>query len=164
MAACKKKKWYWAIGCGAIAISYMALNYARFGNITEFGHNYLPEFTRTTTGQFNLSYLKRKFNALSASAGSRGKRWCAFVFLIGWNGVLADCADFYYHDWCLDICAGEKREGNLTLLIMLPLLAVAHLLIICCHKTLGGWQFGNRYLLDMMPYLFFWSDTLETKG
>ena len=36
----------------------MALNYARFGNITEFGHNYLPEFTRTTTGQFNLSYLK----------------------------------------------------------------------------------------------------------
>ena len=53
-----KDKWYWAIGCGAIAISYMALNYARFGNITEFGHNYLPEFTRTTTGQFNLSYLK----------------------------------------------------------------------------------------------------------
>ena len=40
-----KDKWYWAIGCGAIAISYMALNYARFGNITEFGHNYLPEFT-----------------------------------------------------------------------------------------------------------------------
>ena len=53
-----KEKWYWVIGCGAIAISYMALNYARFGNITEFGHNYLPEFTRTKTGQFNLSYLR----------------------------------------------------------------------------------------------------------
>lgn len=107
-----KEKWYWVIGCGAIAISYMALNYARFGNITEFGHNYLPEFTRTKTGQFNLSYFKRKFNALSASAGSRGKRRCAFVFLIGRNGVLADCTDFYYNDWRLDLCTGEKERGK----------------------------------------------------
>ena len=52
-----KEKWYWAIGCGAIAISYMALNYARFGNITEFGHNYLPEFTRTTTGPVSYTHL-----------------------------------------------------------------------------------------------------------
>lgn len=58
----------------------------------------------------------------------------------------------------------KKREGNLTLLIMLPLLAVAHLLIICCHKTLGGWQFGNRYLLDMMPYLFFGLVLWKPKG
>lgn len=58
----------------------------------------------------------------------------------------------------------KKREGNLTLLIMLPLLAVAHLLIICCHKTLGGWQFGNRYLLDMMPYLFFGLTLWKPKG
>ena len=23
------------------------------------------------------------------------------------------------------------------------------------NSTLGGWQFGNRYLLDMMPWLFY---------
>ena len=47
---------------------------------------------------------------------------------------------------------------------MLPILAVLHLLIICCHKTLGGWQFGNRYLLDMMPYLFFGLTLWKPKG
>ena len=38
--------------CG-IAVSYMILNYMRFGSIFEFGHNYLPEFMRVETGQFS---------------------------------------------------------------------------------------------------------------
>ena len=48
----------------------------------------------------------------------------------------------------------KKRKGNLMPTILIPALAICHLIIICCHKTLGGWQFGNRYLLDMLPYLF----------
>ncbi len=91
----------------------MALNYARFGNITEFGHNYLPEFTRTTTGQFNLSYLKENLMHYLRLPAT-GETVVRFRFLIGWNGVLADCADFYYHDWCLDICAGEKEREILN--------------------------------------------------
>ena len=27
-------------------------------------------------------------------------------------------------------------------------------MILCCHKTLGGFQFGNRYLLDLLPWVF----------
>ena len=27
--------------------------------------------------------------------------------------------------------------------------------ILCCHRTLGGWQFGNRYLKDVMPFMFY---------
>ena len=34
----------------------MILNYARFGSIFEFGHNYLPEFTEAENGQFSLQY------------------------------------------------------------------------------------------------------------
>lgn len=159
-----KEKWYWVIGCGAIAISYMALNYARFGNITEFGHNYLPEFTRTKTGQFNLSYLRENLmhylrlpaagengGALSFFSSDGMAFWLIAPIFITMIGV-----------WIYALV--KKREGNLTLLIMLPLLAVAHLLIICCHKTLGGWQFGNRYLLDMMPYLFFGLVLWKPKG
>lgn len=35
----------------------MLYNYARFGNVMEFGHNYLPEFTGSEKGQFSLSYI-----------------------------------------------------------------------------------------------------------
>ena len=40
-----------------VAACYAAYNYARFGNVFEFGHNYLPEFTRVETGQFSLAYV-----------------------------------------------------------------------------------------------------------
>ena len=38
----------------AVAVGMMAYNYVRFGSVTEFGHNYLPEFTRADYGQFSL--------------------------------------------------------------------------------------------------------------
>ena len=41
-----------AIALGAV---YMWLNYARFGSILEFGHNYLPEHTYDPLGQFHSS-------------------------------------------------------------------------------------------------------------
>ncbi|MDY2951857.1 MAG: hypothetical protein SOT04_07505, partial [Eubacteriales bacterium] len=40
-----------------IALCYMFYNYVRFGNVLEFGHNYLPEFTESEKGQFSLSYI-----------------------------------------------------------------------------------------------------------
>ena len=26
----------------------------------------------------------------------------------------------------------------------------------CMHRTLGGWQFGARYMVDLFPWLFVW--------
>lgn len=37
-----------------VAAAYMWYNYARFGSVLEFGHNYLPEFTEAENGQFHL--------------------------------------------------------------------------------------------------------------
>ena len=34
------------------------------------------------------------------------------------------------------------------------MLAMAYIFILCSHRTLGGWQFGNRYFKDIMPWLF----------
>ena len=57
-----KKHWKWAIGPVAIAVSYMLLNYFRFGNILEFGHNYLPEFMEQSEhGQFSVHYMVNNF-------------------------------------------------------------------------------------------------------
>lgn len=38
--------------------------------------------------------------------------------------------------------------------VLLVLGAAAHLMIVLCHRTLGGWQFGNRYIVDLLPYVF----------
>ncbi len=41
----------------AVAVCMMVYNWVRFGSVVEFGHNYLPEFTRAEHGQFSLHYL-----------------------------------------------------------------------------------------------------------
>ena len=33
-------------------------------------------------------------------------------------------------------------------------LCFLHILVLCAHKTLGGWQFGNRYTVDLLPCVF----------
>ena len=52
-----KKRYLALVPVAVIALSYMILNFAGSGNITEFGHNYLPEFTRSELGQFNIGYM-----------------------------------------------------------------------------------------------------------
>ena len=59
-----KNRWYWCVGPVIIASVYMILNYKRFGNIFEFGHNYLPEFTSSDSEQFSISYLWENLNKL----------------------------------------------------------------------------------------------------
>ena len=148
-----RERWYWAICPTVVALSYMALNYARFGSILEFGRSYLPEFTRTQTGQFNLEYVLNNLHNLVRLPQTGGA-----------NGALKyytfDCQAFWlitplivvaFAAW---VCRLRQRgRGDRFVLIALPLMALAHLAILLLHRTLGGWQFGNRYLLDMLPYL-----------
>ena len=48
----------------------------------------------------------------------------------------------------------EKAAGGPVPPGALPSLSLICLFVLCSHRTLGGWQFGNRYLLDLMPWLF----------
>ena len=149
-----RRRWYWAIGPLMVAASYMILNYCRFGSILEFGHTYLPEFVRAENGQFSLTYLPSNFSQLFRLPQPGGE-----------NGALTyytfECQAFYLiAPIFLSIAAAwffallRKRREQRFMLICLPLLALIHLFILLCHRTMGGWQWGNRYLLDMLPYLF----------
>lgn len=52
------KKWIPGVCAGlCIGLCYGLYNLARFGSFFEFGHNYLPEFTRSEHGQFSLAYF-----------------------------------------------------------------------------------------------------------
>lgn len=150
-----RSRWYWGIGVTLIALSYMLLNYFRFGSILEFGHNYLPEFTRTETGQFHGSYLVDNLKKLlrlpvpdPESHILKFPTENGMAFWLAAPLFLTIAAAWLY-------AVAKKRKQQAVLLVLLPLLALLHVLLLCCHKTLGGWHFGNRYLLDLLPWLFY---------
>lgn len=148
------KKLYWILPAAVIACVYMALNQARFGSPFEFGHNYLPEFIRAENGQFSLTYVAKNLGQMLRLPKAGGE-----------NGALVydpyDCMAFwliaplwieFFIAWIYGIC--KKRTACKVELLALPVMLAAHVMIICAHRTLGGYQFGNRYVVDMLPFVF----------
>lgn len=144
------KLWPYLIAPALVAFALMWYNYARFNNPFEFGHNYLPEFTRSEEGQFSLSYL---IPNLIQSVKLPYKfepefvldinKFSANIFYI-FNPIIA--VFFYYN---FKNCIFGKKVTDYVFLIAVILFVLAT----CMHKTLGGAQFGARYYLDIIPYL-----------
>lgn len=143
----------WVIAPIIIGSSYMVLNYYRFDNPFEFGHNYLPEFTEAEYGQFSTVYFRNNLKIL-----------------------------FHIPTFDSESRMEIDHFGNLNFMIVSPIVVFALLLIIvllikkyrkmalwctliicfCCiylvitmmHKTMGGWGFGNRYSNDILPWIY----------
>ena len=149
-----KEHWTWILPPLVIALIYMILNYARFGNPLEFGHNYLPEFQKYGK-QFSLSYVSDHLLTLLRfpAFNERGRMvpeymdtYCFFIMNPLYITFLASLANAVLHR--------DESAPVRHLRIWIPLLTVAHLLVTCMHRTLGAFQWGNRYLLDALPFLF----------
>ena len=149
------RKGYRLIPACMIIGFYLMLNAARFDNPFEFGHTHLPEFVRSTEGQFSLNYATKNFNQLFRLPKTGGE-----------HGMLIydtyDCMAFWLIDpiivsfmvtWLYALT--RKRKACGLSLIIVPATICVHLMIVCCHKTMGGYQFGNRYIVDMLPYVFY---------
>ena len=139
-------KWYSLLPVLCVGLFYCALNYARFGNILEFGHNYLPEFLESPMGQFNTGYIPYNF---LRSVRLFEYRYGQFFFPV-FDGfafyivmpVWISCAAY--------LVRGKKLDG----FAWLALVCIAlNLLATCAHKTMGGWQFGCRYFVDATPFV-----------
>ena len=52
---------------------------------------------------------------------------------------------------CIIVNIMRKNINIFNMTILLTI--IANVFCICLHKTLGGWQFGNRYLVDMIPFI-----------
>jgi len=134
------------IGC-----AYMGYNYVRFGNVLEFGHNYLPEFTGAEYGQFHVAYLKDNLYNLfvrpitvNAAGALEYPLFDGFLFYVA-NPIFI----------VLAVCAAKdviKKQMTLEKIVLLAVFAL-HILLTCLHKTMGGWQFGARYTVDMIPFV-----------
>lgn len=131
--------------------SYMILNYLRFDSPFEFGHNYLPEFTQAQHGQFSAVYLKENLYSLIrlpelTKAGIVFQKFNGFNMFIASPGLIP----------ALLCCIRGLRTGRTRRLTAAALaLSAAELFCIAMHKTMGGWHYGNRYTIDIIPFAVF---------
>ena len=149
-----KQKFYWAIPVCIIAFSYMILNYARFDNPVEFGHNYLPEFMREENGQFHISYLANNLKSLILLPTWTDYDTLSFPRFNGFCIFLVSPLYVSYLVYYLrKIVRRQKIDG--MFLFGLPCLIILHIVALCLHRTMGGAHFGHRYINDTLPYLYF---------
>ena len=143
-----------AIPALVLGAFFMWLNWARFGNVFEFGHNYLPEFTYDPQGQFyigRVSYnLRRMFFDLNIADfplfGSFAF-WVASPLFVSF----AVCLSIYIRKRTPD---GERPDHERYLIFAIPVLVFLHILAFSFHRTLGGHQFGARYTIDALASVY----------
>lgn len=125
-------------------------NWARFGNPIEFGHNYLPEFTRDPDQpQLGLQYIAGNVRNLLRLPYFNDNRlefplFNGFAFYLA-NPIYLTCLV------CLILMLAKRRWDAGDALLCAGFALEIFLLLI--HKTFGGWQFGARYLCDLIPMM-----------
>ena len=155
------KTWKFYIAPAVIGCLYMWYNYIRFGNPLEFGHNYLPEFMRMPAGQFGWEYVSGNFaNAFGEFPHftEEGLTFSQFGFAFYVANVIfivAAVAMLFRlrlpkHKQTAKLSSRIARSTVPEMWILVGCMA-AHLLFFLLHKTLGGWQFGSRYTVDIAP-------------
>ena len=151
------EKWWVYLPGLLLGISYMALNVLRFGNPFEFGHNYLPEFVHSSEGQFSLSYVGQNVSSLfRLPTWDRETGVVEFPYFNGMHIFLSFPIVLWYLYRLAAVGRGwlSPMAGGRALHLMAGCLLLVHLFCILCHKTMGGYHFGNRYLADLLPCLF----------
>lgn len=144
----EKDAWRWLIIPVALGISAMVYNFARFGNPLEFGHNYLPEFTEAAKGQFDISYIPQNVKSLVRLPQAAADGRLIFPEFNGMSVFICSPILIFCMLFSLSkINRVQIAAGILTLAV--------HVLLILSHKTMGGYHFGNRYMIDIMPCLFY---------
>ena len=133
----------------AVGLALAAYNVVRFGDPLEFGHRYLPEFQQAEYGQFSVHYfwgnLCQQFSPVTLTAGLdlRFSLFNGFLFFVA-NPIFLLCGIQLVRRAARG--ALTRRDAVLGAGFALSLAAL------CLHKTMGGWQFGARYTVDLIPY------------
>jgi hypothetical protein len=143
----------------ATGLVYAVYNYVRFHNPVEFGHNYLPEFVQAKDGQFNLRYISQNWKNIFAMPSYVNGRLSFPKF----NGFAFYIANPFFIVFIIAIIQNIRRKKSALFTWSIPLLMVLHILLTLSHKTLGGWQFGIRYFVDMLPFAFYYMKQSDPK-
>lgn len=134
-----------------VALAIGLYNYLRFQNPLEFGHNYLPEFSFQGGVQFSLSHIGNNAKTFiwglpfDLSDGTFILKKFGFSFLIACPVLTLMIISF-----AVDLI--RKRMDVLRLVTVCTFLI--HFFLLLLHRTFGGYQFGARYCVDLLPYAF----------
>lgn len=149
-----RKHLYWVIAPLVVAMGYMTLNYMRFDNPLEFGHNYLPEFLEASKGQFDLSYIASNVKSLFLLPTVAENGALQFPIFNGMSIFMISPIFVSYIIYLVYVLL-KPRIKIKSIQPLIIILVILHFLLLTAHKTMGGWQFGNRYTCDALPYLFY---------
>lgn len=143
----------------AVAAAMMAYNFSRFGNPLEFGHNYLPEFLRAAEGQFSLRYLPDNLLQLLRPVTLDRQLQLHFPVFNGFLFFVANPLFLLAALRSLAVLRQRAPRQGMPLpaggwFVLTACLGIT--LLLCLHRTLGGWQFGARYLVDLFPWVILW--------
>ena len=142
-----------------VAAGYAAFNYVRFGSVFEFGHNYLPEFTRAEHGQFSLAYIANNWRTLFFGSPFTTDGATIAFNQFGFSMFLSNPILICLVIWVASDIARHRFTWQKLVILLMCALNVFCLLL---HRTLGGYQFGLRYALELVPlclaYLLFSPD------
>lgn len=150
------KIWKSYIPMAVTAWVYMILNYARFQNPFEFGHNYLPEFVNAPEGQFSLSYVSNNIAFLfhNIEFDETGKMVISHFGNLSMFIVIPVATVFVMFGIISLFGKGQNRKKYCTLFLLTFICASAYLFLVVMHKTMGAWQFGCRYAVDIVPWIY----------
>ena len=142
------------IGLGlCVAAALGIYNYVRFGNVLEFGHNYLPEFSTQGGIQFSISHVGNHLKTFlwgtplyKAEGGLEFRKF-------GYSMLLACPTLLLMLIWAvIDCVKGRMRWEKAVILFT----CLVHAFFLLWHRTFGGFQLGARYAVDLVPYTYFY--------
>ena len=138
-------------------------NGARFGNVLEFGHNYLPEFSFQGGIQFSADHVQNHLKTfLWGSPLSKGFDGRYSFEGFGYSLLLACPAiTLMLLQTLWDLMRKQFSFAKLATLLFMA----THLFLLLMHRTFGGYQLGARYVVDLLPYtVLYLGMSKEEKG
>ena len=136
----------------AVALALGWYNFIRFGSPFEFGHSWLPEFVRDG-GQFTTENFWANLWGVLRPVTLTSSLDLSFSTF---NGFCLFIASPIFLLWAFDIARAAAKKRLAPGGLLAPVLALATLAALCLHRTMGGWQFGARYTVDLIPLALWW--------
>lgn len=143
-----------------IAAAYAVYNAVRFSNPLEFGHNHLPEFSFQGGKQFSISHIAKNINTFLLTPPFESANGQLVFRKFGFSMLVANPVLLLLVCWALLDLFGHKmnRQKGTVMLCFL-----AHLFFLLMHRTFGGYQYGSRYAVDLIPYAVLYFLTCKRK-
>ena len=138
------------LGLG-IAACYAVYNYARFGDIFEFGHNYLPEFMSAEHGQLSFHHIADNWFTLFFGPPFRIADGRLAFYEFGFSMFLSCPILICNAIWIINDIRNQRFTREKLVILLMGVLNVVLLLM---HRTLGAHQFGLRYAVELVPLCF----------